>query len=327
MNLLLLALLPLAFPSDLALVPEPDTVLEKRFVSEMVLEGGELSVVMGGEPVPAEFLPRLDLVLESRKELRFVDRYVRTADGRVHELLRTFDEILDRHDSTQQMSGEGLDGTVDSRTEGTSPLEGETVRFTWDPDDGEYDRTLEGEARGPRLDGLVANADLTAFLEGAGDEPWTVPAEVLRELVAPGGDPAFEYEGDDAEDHDPSGTELDLDGELELWIEDEGERDGTTLVTVAVEGEVTLTITAPDDLEDVPVADGAATRTLVHRMDLVGELVWDAGAGHARSIELTGPVEAEVHLDKDPDEPPPAFESTVLLVGEASFAASFERVE
>ena len=335
MKHLLLATPLLLLPADagLELAPEANLALTKTFTGTVQLEGGDLEVVMDGQPVPAEFLPDLEVTSTDRTEVVFTDRYVRTADGRVLELVRTFDELSEEHTGTQTMSGQGMDDEAETSTEADSELEGESVRFTWDADDEAYGVDFErGEDGGDDhlLEGLVASADLTAFLSedevGQGDR-WTVPAEAFAELFQPSGDVAMEFSGDEADTYNSDDVEFEFDGELDVKYASSHARGGQELAVLSIEGEVELSIEVPTTLDAIPVVDGTAMQTLVHKMTLEGELVWNLSAGHAVSIELGGPVEAEMHLVKDADNPGPTFESTVRLLGECNFAAAFEAAD
>ncbi|MDA1264384.1 MAG: hypothetical protein O2816_04820 [Planctomycetota bacterium] len=330
-----LAVIPLltllaAPTADLQLAPAAGTRLTKTFAMQTSLEGGELEVIMDGMEIPAEFLPVLELSMTSSSEMVFTDRYLAVQDGRVTGLARTFDDLEDVHESTESMEGQGFEATSSKNTTtGRSELEGESVRFTWDAEEGAYDAEFErGEGEGAGdglLEGLAAPLDLTGFLppKDAGDS-WTVSAEVLAELVSPGGNLHFLYSGDDAERFGSEEARTSFDGELEVIRRGEHSRDGVDLIELEIEGEVTVVIESPTDLDDIPVVDGTGLQTFTQTITLEGALRWNASANHLHSLELEGEVEATMQIEKDAESAGPSFKSTIHLAGETSIKVGFE---
>jgi hypothetical protein len=326
-----LLLTPLAFlplETTLHLAPEAGATLHKHYQSSLHLEGGDLAVMMGGQEVPPEYLPDLDIEMDITKELAFTDRYLRVADGRVLDLVRAFGDLREQREGLESMVGQSMDSENETSTSGVSPLEGERVRFRWDDEAEEYGVAFEDDedGDGALLEGLAAGADLAAFLPENGvseGDSWTVPAEAFGQLFAPGGDLAFEYTGDGADRMGAGESEVSFEGELELTFRGENSRDGSSVATVLVEGEVTVVVITPSDLADVPMVEGDATLTWTQVHTLEGELYWNLDGAHLAAIELSSEVEATMFIQKDPENAGPSFESTITFAGEASFSATF----
>ena len=319
----LLALVPLSGlahdDAHLHFDPAADSVALKTFHSTMELEGGELEATMNGEPVPSEFLPTLELLIQSESSVTLRDRYVESSGGRPGVLERTFVETDQQLEQEQTMVMEGSDMSEDSSSTGTSDLEGETVRFRWDPEEGDY-RAEADDLRDPDLlEGLEEDADLRAWLPegpvGTGD-CWTVPADAFACLWSPGGDLAWDHSDERVNGHEPE--ELIYDGEIELSLSGVHGSDGERVAHVAVEGEITITSVSASDLEEIPVVDGPGTATQIHAMTLEGELLWSLGANRVAGAEIEAEVEAEVTLATEDGAPMP-FSSTVRLAGSAHY--------
>lgn len=326
--LLSLPLLTLA-GSGLEFSPKQDTKLSKTFETTLSLEGGDLEVIMSGQPVPAEYLPVIEIELQTETTVAFTDRYVSVADGCVVGLVRSYDELGVRETGLTVMSGQGMDNEVETDGEGTSELSGEHVRFTYDEEEGAFEVGFErgeGSDGAELLKGLNVHADWIGILPDEGVEKgdsWTVKAAAVSDLFDPSGHLPFEYaEGDPRNGADPGVTTYE--GQLDVTVSGIHSRDGQELITFAVEGEIEKIITSPTDLAHIPVVDGMGTQINTHIMTLEGEVVWNATTGHGVSMQLEGPVEATMRTEKDSDSGTDEFISTVYLNGEVSYSATFE---
>lgn len=324
-----------AGPAEVALrfAPAEGAAVSKTFTSTASLEGGDLRVVMDGQEVPPEFLPEIELTVESAMVYAFTDRYASVADGRPTVLLRTYDEIDETHEMTTSIVGlEGSDDVDEEQgTTGSSTLEGRTVRFAWDAEEGEYARSFEGgDGDVALLEDLEEDTDLRGLLPGGeievGDR-WEVDAEDFAAWFLPGGDLGVVYEGDGADDMNADPTETSFDGELVLKLTGVHDEGGERLAAIDVEGDVTMTVVAPTDLDDIPVVDGDATETTTSRYELTGELIWNVSAGRLARAELEAETTVEIELVKDPAAPGPTFESVVTLEGTTTCTVEVEAVE
>lgn len=328
--LLALALLPradspAASTGDLLrFAPEPGSSLTRTFQTESRLAGGDLEVVMDGLEVPPEFLPVLELEVESTRRVVLTDHYRKFESGRATEFTRTYDEVEVQVHENQAMSEASQSDASETENDARADaqLSGRTVRFRWDADSEEYERSYEGE-RGDEderalLDGLAATADLSGFLpagEVSRGETWEVDAAVLATLISPGGDLGLIWEGELAEEYSSVPEEVSFEGTLECKLSAWHERDGVSLATITVEGEFTMIQVTPTDLARVPGIDGDAIETHTSVYEIEGELQWDLEAGHLAELELEATVEVESHLVRTPGQPGPEFESRVRLTG------------
>lgn len=309
----------------LRFAPEADAVATKRFQRTMELSGGELSVVMNGQEVPAQFLPELAIDVTHAAVVTIRDRYVRTADGRPQELERTFERVDFEHSEASQMLMEGMDTSSESAANGTSPLEGEELHFHWDADEETYEiRFAEREdGNAGLLEGLVEDTDLRAWLPPGAVESgasWTVPADAFAALWSPGGDLGLEFDGD-REGLVPDSTEYS--GELELKLVGVFGDDGERVAVMDVAGELTVTTVAPTTLDDVPVVDGPGVQTTAYGLTLEGEFRWSLSAGRLAGLELEADVQADVTLEADPSSTV-EFTSTVKMSGTSAYRIEVE---
>ena len=113
-------------------------------------------------------MPKPELSIELVESNTFLDRCAAVEDGRVTKLVRTFEKLSEERDE-RIVEGEASE---EQTAEAHSELQGETVEFTWDADEGEYSAEFEGgEGDSKLLEGLVAELDLCAFLpQGAVEE-------------------------------------------------------------------------------------------------------------------------------------------------------------
>lgn len=331
--LLLLPAAPAERAVNLRWAPQAGSAFTKTFASTMDLEGGDLEVIMDGQEIPPEFLPELLLEAVSESRVVLTDRVRGVADGRPAELLRTFDELEERSEESSEMIGfEGGDVSEEGSNVGSSGLEGSTVRFLWDDEEGEYQVDYAGDEDGDPnlLEGLVEDADLRDLLPDGpvelGDR-WTPSAEALFPVFAPGGDLGWTYDGDGSLAESATPEEIELSGELTLKLTGFHDSDGARIADVSIEGEVTLKTVTPSNLDRVPVIDGAATMTQTAIYELEGELAWNVSAGYLAGLELEGDVTSVASLVRDPSEPGQTFESTVHLEGTATFTIEVESAD
>ncbi len=326
--LLPLSLVALPGGEDLTFGPPEGTTLVKSFETEVELTGGEMEVIMGDQEVPPEFLPELEVTMAESRDLVFTDHYAEVSSGRVALLRRSFDRIEEQHQSSQSLSGQGMDDAAELATTGSSRLEDETVLFRWDGDEEQYTAQYPDEDGDPALlEGLEFAADFVALLpedEVEAGDSWRVDGEVFACLVTPGGDLSVEYEGDDEESLNEGEREVTYEGSLELTLKGIFEEDGRRIASVEIEGEVIETQVQRTDLANVPVADGTAVQTVTLEHALEGELEWDLEAGHLLSLQLESSIDATLEVVRDADQPGQHFEFCVYMVGEGRYAAEFE---
>ena len=153
-------LLPLPFLT-LAEVPsltvEEGTKVTKTYGQTLLLEIESLTITFNGEDQSPGESP--EVTIKDEQSVVFVDEYVKVDEGRVLELVRTFESLS----SVGTQSGPGPDGEVaEDVREGESELTDTSVRFRWDGDEEEYVVTWadDDDADPSELfDGLEVEAD------------------------------------------------------------------------------------------------------------------------------------------------------------------------
>ncbi len=321
---LLAALAPALQSETVTLVPRTDAgaTLTRTFTQSSATTGGDLTVDMDGQPVPAEFLPDLSLEAAERRSVTLVDRH--TERG----VVREFQTLEVSSHTVLDMGGYMGQGETEYDATADSPLAGRSARFG---SDGAVFLDAEGKdaaataSDSALLAGLTRGADLAAWWPGrevAVGEAWQGPAAALLELSAPSGDLAWRWSSPDAERRADRRA---LDGEVTLTLRAVREVDGRTLAEVAVEGRLERTESVATDLRDVPVADGTATETRTAQLELRGTLTLDVKGGHLSAAELTAEVEETVATVKDPGQPGPEYRSTLTFRGTETYTVAVAR--
>lgn len=316
--LLPLSLLPFVLaPSELSFQPGKGTRWRKSFTVATETELEQFRVVFGGEEVPAEFLPQMDMTLTSEAEFAFVDGYGSLQDGRPLSLQRKFEAIDSKDSSSFSMEGEGTSPeSHDSAVVGHSAIEGKTVEFEWDASSEAYARHEgEGATSEELLAGLVEETDLRSWLpeeDIAIGASWKLEGEALDALLHPGGDLAIERTGEGAEYWPADFRSRVLEGEIELTLSSIEEATAYTpqkpveeshRARIAIAGEVREVVEREGDLSRVPVAQGEATQVDTTTYHLDGELVWDLATGMPHDLSLAARFERVSVTTKDEGEP------------------------
>jgi hypothetical protein len=196
-------------------------------------------------------------------------------------------------------------GPKNDETEFTSDLVGASVVFAWNAGASGYEASYaekEGDAR--LLEGLEEDLDLEGFLptkEVAEGESWNVPPDVVRALIAPGGDLKLRAESA-GQMGGPQASQSDLIGELDgkfvatfggvrsedgahvaviqLEIEARSSRD---LGALAEELGQAMRSGLPDDAEMKITSLDAE-----YELDAEGELLWNLQSGLLHALSLSG---------------------------------------
>lgn len=298
MKLLLppLALLLLAaIPRDEATIvfaPTEGTVLKRSFDAEASYELTELAASFDGQELEHEGeLP--DYSSRFKEHIVVTDTLGSVEDGRPTEIERTFDEL--GQENTDSAGDEEL------HTELESDLQGRTVRFQWDEDEGRY--AVESADDGDALDEGIArwlaeDMDLRLVLPGkeveVGDE-WEVDPRLYLAFMWPGGLLDFHAEGEEPSDEERalSGQTIEnLEGSGTARLEELREEDGVRVAVLHVELEITtgsqhvLPAVDPDEVEEGEYPRPEITVEVELERSLEGTILWDLEHGHALSAEL-----------------------------------------
>jgi hypothetical protein len=310
---LVLALSLTAFePQDaLRRTPEVGLALRKTFERSARLELTALEMTVDGGSHGD--VPKPELTLRIEETFVVLDRCLEVDETRATRLARTYERLVSNR--SERSAGHEGGEVTDKGFE--SDLEGQSVVFSWDAEEGTYGAEFEGgEGDSKLLDGLEAEIDLDAFLppEGTAEgESWDVPAGAFGALLAPGGDLKLA-----AEDGEAPGAEVELARHLQGTIR-------ATLRAADEEGlakidlELELSARAERELED-----GTQSQSTTYALS--GELAWRRAAGHFAALELSGTMQSRLLLARDVEMGGKQFrtERTFEFEGEVSYALRAE---
>ena len=335
--LFLPVLLAFATPVDgPRFAPAKGATVTKTFenVAEFALE--DLSILADGQDVGGMMGP-IEVTVRNEVTVTVTDVYGGVADGRPLTVERSFDKI--ENNSSAEISSEFANESQETPSE--SNLEGQTVVFTWNEEEGEYNVAFkDNEGDESLLEGLEENMDLRMFLpEGdvATGDTWKVDLKGLGAVVMPGGNLGYVPESTEEvdmgkfEDILGDGFEDMLDDVLqgECECEYKGTRDegGVTVAEIAIKLEVHSAV----DLSEIilNVIDAIAEMSEEEAPDLdidaadlnldyegEGTLLWNMEQGIPYSFELSG--DAEVALDFGITAEGSSVEATIELSGTVS---------
>lgn len=288
----------------IAFVPEEGEETYRSFSVALTFGLEDLAMRVNDQEMPfgmGQFDPT-DIEGEVTYDLEVVDRFTAVADGRATRIERRFETVETAYEVFE-----------DSGEETMEELEGETVVFTWNAEDEDYDREWGEDSDGDRdeLEPLAADLDLLALLppddveEG---DSWEVPASALSGLLLPGID--FERAGEsDIEGMDDVPVELiaplrEAMEETMLELTFVGLRGGDggelALIELSFSSEVSIDISdvlaeRMADQDEVEADVDAFTLDLY--LDLEGELLWDLAKGRFSSFEIDGDLAVDMYAE------------------------------
>ena len=304
---------------ELAFGPTDGASVQKRFEIEADFELDDMSAMVDGQDLGA--MLALTLSMETVTTVAVSDEYVAVANGRPTQLRRTFDTI----GSEMSLSLGMAFGDENQDMTSESELEGATVVFRWDEDEGAYAVEFDDmEGDQDLLDGLEEEMDLRFLLPGeevAEEDTWEVDVKELLAIASPGGNLSLIPEdigGEEFGDFDDFEVfdELFEDGFADMlddFIEGTcvctyaGTRDvdGTRVGEIRIAVEVTASADLADLIEDIMEAVseqlGEEIPVVIEmadlNLDLVGEgvLLWNLAAGRVHSLDMTS--EAQIAMD------------------------------
>jgi hypothetical protein len=326
--LLALAVLGLSPTDSLVYRPRAELRLEREFATHFELRLSDWNVVMNGQDVPAQYLPKL--AIESRTNLGFTarDEVLAARDGKLLAVRREYRELAGSETSNVTINGER---DAASGEESAKPSIGAcTVLFDERKDAASERRKLEaGEVDAEALAALELDLDYTRLLPPEGDDEWELEVAQLHPFGRRLAGIAFAFE---ARDDDRGAPQEQLAanarGHWRLARGEEREENGQTLCVVQLEGEFETEATRRTELVDVPVASGAADEHTELTLELSGELVWNATQGVLHSLEWSGEGAMTVRTVRvrDGSGADTAYEHTLNFACKSSFGVS-ARVE
>jgi len=295
--------------------PEAGSSLTKTFVYGGDFSLDDFTAVVGGQDIGG-MLGSFEVTLELENTVTITDTYVTSADGRPTRLMRWFDAMEGVTAVAMAMDF----GSEDQELASSSELEGATVVFEWNDEEGIFDVSFEDdEGDEDLLDGLVEDMDLRIFLPAGDvspDDTWEVDLKELGDFVFPGGnlkllpdeagEEAFgdtdvfgDVFGDDYSDYI---TDL-LEGSCVCTYKgttDEGF--GEILVAIEVGSAADLSDMLTEIIETVGDAVGETPPITIDLADLnldfegEGVLLWNLAESRLASFELTGDLILAVDL-------------------------------
>ncbi len=329
-NRLLVPFAPLAAAVALALAPSGDNLafhveakakLAKTFETHLELESSDFTITLGGEPVSGFGKP--SITVDDRETIKVIDEYEAVADGRATKFVRTFDDLAGSE--TQSISPpEGASG--ESRTEKTeksSPLDGQGVRFTWDPKEEGYKAAWTEGSKGEAklLEKLRADMDLLEFLPNksvASGDTWELGAKAFESLLSPGGRLELKKEGSEKDDNDEMHQQIvdNLEGKGKATYK--GLRDDDQLAVIEIQAEFRSHATMSED--------GGGEGEMTIEFKLEGEILWDVKAGHFSSFEIKGDtgLTQAMHGSVDGAGGKQDVEQKIVFKGTMSFSGKVE---
>lgn len=317
-----LMITPLAQQEEIQFAPEVDTTVTKTFSTDMDFNLDDFSLLVNGEDMGA-MMGAFEMSMTNESEIGVTDTYLAVADGRPTKLKRTFNalETNTSVDFATEFGGESQD------IPGSSPLEGATVVYTWDPEEEAYSVAYEEEGGDEDLlEGLLEDFDLRTVLPdgpvSVGDS-WVVDTKALAELAMQGnslhilpeemGDEEMEmmemFQGEDF----MSLMEDMYQGTVTCTLKGTREVEGETLADI----EIDIELSAATDLsemmmgmiaqitesqgEEMPPFD-LSTADLNADMEGEGILVWNLTRDVAHGLEGSGDFSAAFDLSASVEE-------------------------
>lgn len=294
-------------PGDsLAFRPAAGTKLTRAWVIKQDMTLDEMNMTMNGQPLPMDL--QMDMDMTSETTIEVTDTLVALADGKATELRRAFDKLGSSSSFAVEMP-QMPEGGMEQSAKGSSKLEGKTVKFKWDADKGDFEKTFhESEGESDLLEGLEEDMDLRALLPGkelAAGDTWEIEVKELRGLLMPGGDVGIRPEDAGAEGGmmpgmDSMGDLKDLVGDLlegtataeYAGIQDiDGGKFGVIKLKLDLESSNDLSAKIEEMAKEIP---GGMGEMKIEHMDIEfafegeGTILWDVASGHIHKIDLSG---------------------------------------
>ena len=301
-------LLALTLPVDeVAFGPEAGSSVTRVYTSNNQFSLDEMEMSMNGQPMPMDLEMSMDMSMDLTIEV--TDTFVAVSDGRPDKLQRTYDALGTEAHFSMEMSMMP-DGGQDKNISSSSDLEGKTVLFTWDDEEGEYGVEYhESEGDEELLEGLTEDMDFRALLPEGGvsvGDTWEIDPKALISVLFPGGNTGLvpEEEGGSEEmmpGMDGMGANISdmlgdlLEGEASAEYMGTEDVDGTTVAvihfTISIASSNDMTEIVEESMGDLPEGSPEISINYVDveiEMEGEGTLQWDLAANRMHSYESQG---------------------------------------
>jgi hypothetical protein len=298
-------------PADtLAFRPEPGSRVTRTWTVKQELTLDDMQMMLGGQPMSLE----MDMSSSMENKIGVTDVFVSLRDGAPKVLQRTFDELATTGE--MEMDAPMLGGPKQQAVTGTSELEGKTVRFEWNEEEGAYKKTFhESEGEAEMLEGLEEDMDARALLPGkevAVGDTWDIDVKKLRPLLAPGGDVRIRPQMEGGEEAQmPTG--MDNMGDLNKMLgemlegkataeykgieEKDGAKYGVIQLSIEIQSSNDMAEMISESMKEMP--DGTSFEVdhvdVDFKMEATGRVLWDMASRHLGGVDLSG----EVGMDMD----------------------------
>ena len=282
--------------------PADGTSLTKTFETKAQLTLDNYSMTGAG------MQPKIEMTVTTGQKIVVTDDYVKIKDGKPQKLKRSFEDLTSDSSMSTKTEMMGQSQAHDMSTQSETELEGKKVLFTWDSDKGEFKKAFDpAQSKDEVLAGLTEDMDLRCVLPESevkeGDE-WDVPLKELRNVLMPGGDMAFKPKN--SEDQAKMGLDSSsmtqaisdkLEGTAKAKLSALKEVDGVKVAVIhldlKIHSKADMTDAAQKMLKNGGVPKQVESLEIDHvdidfHFEGEGDVVWDLGGGHFRSLELTG---------------------------------------
>jgi hypothetical protein len=295
-------------PGDsLAFRPKAGTKVSRAWSIKQEQTLDEMNMSMNGQPFPMDLQMDMDMTTENTIEVS--DEIVAAADGKITELRRTFDKLGSASSFAMEMA-QMPEGGMEQSTTGASALQGKTVTFKWDAEQGAYETSYhESEGEADLIANLDIDMDLAALVPGkdaAAGDTWEIDVKALKPLLMPGGDVGIRPEDPNAAGGgmmpgmDSMGDLNDLVGDLLEGTataeyagmqEIEGGKYGVIKLKINIESSNDMADKLAEMAQEMPEGMGEMK---VEHMDMEfaleaeGQVLWDVANGQIRMLTLSG---------------------------------------
>ncbi len=290
--------------------PAPGSSVTKKFQLSSAFELSDLSLFVDGEDFGA-MMGTLELNVESESVISVRDTYIASSNGRPQQLKRTFEALESA--STFSVVAQGQEQEQDIPA--SSELEGRTVQFTWNEDQGDYDVEFADEGGNEELlECLDEEMDLRSFLPTqavSAEDSWEIDVKALSCLLMPGGDLSFRPDSEAVDEemmemfeemfteqfleqmqdllrgtcvctykgeHEADGVRV---GEIHITIEIASAADLSDLIKQVIQ-----TVAEQNGETEIPIDIEAADVNL--DLESEGALLWNLEAGRLHSFQMQG---------------------------------------
>ncbi len=285
------------------------TTLARKFESRQEISQDEAEILMNGQPFPSGTEGGMTAI--QTQTLEISDEFVTLERHVPRNLRRTFSKI---ESSGEQTTQHPMDSGAQTDTrEARSELEGKTIAFEWDEAKQAFGKSFDPQ--GPDeglLAGLTEDLDFRQLLpekpDVSADDTWSIEVGAVQSLLLPGGDLRLKpVEGPEAEGiadldvlgSDPAEAFTGMVGEVHGTYKGSREVAGVHCGVIALDFKISVTRDLSDKL---PKAGSSDSEMRIVRVETFlalegdGELLWDLGAGHARSFTMSAKIKNQMDV-------------------------------